>query len=649
MQVAGNGIPVTGSLPDGGIADVANWLAEIESIRANLRAENLPDLPAAETAMVGAIENTQAYFRRTASNSNYEAWMRYLDFEPLVEAIEDEESIPVRGRAALALMPQMRGVERGLELSPIVRLRDSLDRYVAALRYSDPKRGLDLIERQLDGLVELLSPGIKDPQDGKKKGKPATVGKKSEPEIRRSIRSWRDLSSEQLDQMALFLNGLEDAGQGSRLTAMIRSRFTQPNMYAWINGKKITDAVARPVNNPNEVDDCILGTRLRGQAQLTGTVTAELLPQDGYVRMLLRLDGDFRTTARGFRKPVTLDSTGTAKVYSARQLAITQKRVVLGETITTADLSTQIQRINHPLKIVRKIAMRKARESKPLAERISEQRLHDRVQTQFDQETSQVANREFPDIDAMLRPWLGRLDFPKIDRTIGSTSHEIYANARIQRSLGFSAASVPPPAAMTRSRYTGQAVDYLATIQVHESVVSNTIARLVAGQTFTPDRIARIAEVLGQAIPKVDHPSDEKTVEEFEIDFANFRPVYIEADQQTLRLGLRATRLSRGDRELKSSVEVTATYRPVIGTDATMWLIRDEDIAFSFSSSRRLTIGQTAIKANMEEGFEDLFPLELLHREFPVPPEVKAPALAGRRLKIGSVDLTDGWISVTFR
>ncbi|TWU03551.1 hypothetical protein [Neorhodopirellula pilleata] len=598
--------------------DSPAWLAEISAIRTNLNAESLPDLESAEASMSAAIEATRQYFRRATSASNFDDWMDYLEMQPLAEAIESNETIATKGRAALGLLPQLRGVERGLELPAIVHLREAVDRYIAALRYADPERGLSLVAKQLDGLADLLS----------------------------DENALRDLDAQQRDQMELFLGGLADAGQASRLREMIRSRFMHPNLWVWINGEPVTDAVSRPVDNPNVVNECILGTRLRGQARVTGCVTAELLPQDGYVRMILRLRGTFATSTRGFRKPISLDSTGTGTVYTARQLAITPTRMILGEPVTTADISTRIQRIHHPLKIVRKIAMRQANESKPIAERISERKLRERVEKDFVEQTNEAARRKIPDVDVELNPWLSRLDFPPLQREIGSTSSEVYAHAKMQHPLGFAAAAPPPSAAMIRDsisrRNDGVHHDYLATFQIHESILGNTFGRLLAGQTFAPERIERIIEVLG-----IELPEREEQQEAIEIDFANFRPVYFEAGDQTLRLGLRATRLSRDGRELKVPVEVSAIYRPVIGEEGQMWLIRDEDVQFSFSSSRRLSLSQTAIKANLEEGFEKLFPLELLHRHLPVPPTIKAPMLAGRLLEIISIDLSEGWISIT--
>lgn len=620
--VPNNGIHSDG-IHSNGINDSLQWLADVERIRSRLTPEQIPDLSLAESNLLNQIAATQSYFRRASTSQNYEAWMRYLNFEPLTDAITEDASVSVRGRAAIEIRSKMRGVERGLELRAMVSLRESLDRYIVALRYSN--RGVARIESQLDSIVDLLSP-------------------------EKSARSWRELSAEEIDKLELLLSSLVDVGQARDLAMSVRSRFSQPNLHVWINGQTITDAIARPVNNPTEVNDCILGTRLLGRARVDGMVTAQLLPQDGYIRLWLRMDGQFTTTARGFRKPITLDSSGTAQVYASRQMAITEKSVVLGETIATANLTTRINRINHPLRIVRKIAARKASESKPLADRISERRLRQRIFDQFDSETSAAAKRTFPDIDQKTRPWLKRLDFPAITRTIGSTDRDVYVHASMQRTFGFSASMpAPSPSSIQRPVLENGSGSALATIQVHQSIVGNTIGPLLAGESFNPDRIARIAEVLEISLePKSTEPkpTEENDTPGFEIDFANLRPVFIESDNQTLRLGIRGTRFSEGERELKRPLEVSAVYRPVYGVDGKAWLIRDEKIELTFPGTKRLSISQTAIKSNIEKGFDELFPKELLQREFQIPASLGMPALAGRTLTVGSIDLDNGWISV---
>ncbi|TWT64646.1 hypothetical protein [Allorhodopirellula solitaria] len=628
---------------------IGSIAAEIAWARAELDPERLPRLPEAEAAVLDAIDECAASLQGRAGAENAAAWMRYLNLGPLTEAIQTGESVGQRGRAAVELESRLRDVHPGLEVEPIVSLRDVVQRYIAALRYSDPKRGLVAVQRQLDVLAEMMSLDSDDDSTS-----PATAdGDDADPG--QESRGWSDLSPEEVAQVDLILGGLADANQASELISQVQSHYNHWNIRGWVDGQAVADAIVRPVHTPNVVNDCILGTRMIGQARVDGNVTGQLLPAEGYVRLLIRMDGRFSTTARGYHKPITLDTTGTGRVYAARQLAITEKGVQLGQTVSTAELSTQISRINHPLRIVRRIASQQAAEQRPLAEAISREKLRTQVHSQFDEQTAEMAGRTFPGLDSVVNPWLHRLDFPELIRTIGSRSDSVYAQANLQRKHGLSAPT-EPPALDSLWSHDGAGVlpgRYLAAVQVHQSVIDNSISQLLAGQTFTPDRIGQLAETLDLELRNspdaVGAADDTPDREDYEVDLASFRPVFIEADNQALRLGLRGTRFAQGGREMDRTLQATATYRPVRSEDGEMWLRRDDVVELSFPGNRRLTISQTAIKTNMQESFNELFPKEMLRRTFSIPDTAKVPSLAGRVLRISAIDLSQGWISIAVR
>lgn len=645
---------------------------EIEQARSALDPNRLPDLAEAEAAVLDAVADCQAYLQRRATDDNAAAWKRYLAWESLTEAIDQGASVAQRGHAAVELESRLRDIYPGLELKSMMSLRSAVQRYIAALRYSDPQRGIASVQRQLDALSEIVSAAAEDVSaaaDEDVAGTPSpekSGGFASE----RRPRALDALSADEVGQIEQLLGGLADANQAAPLISKIQSHFNHGNIRAWVDGDAIIDAIARPIHTPRPVDDCILGTRVIGQGRIDGNVTGRLLPSEGYVRLLIRMDGMFSTSARGYRKPITLDTTGRGRVYAARQIAVTEKGVVLGKTVSTADLSTQIHRINHPIRLVRRIARKQAAEQRPLAEAISREKLRGQVGREFDAQTAATAGRSFSGLDRIIDPWLSRLDFPSLSRTIGSTSDTVYARANLQRRYGLAAPNDPPPLALLGTG-DGPGVlpgNYLVAVQVHQSLVDNTIAPLLAGQTFTPDRIVQLAETLDWELPNRDAIADstggavrpgagidqagddpDQESEDYEVDLANFRPVFIEVGDQELRVGLRGTRFSQAGRELQRSLEVSATYRPLRGEDGAIWLRRDDDVRLSFPGNRRLSISQTAIKTNMQKSFNELFPIDLLHRPISIPDTAQVRALAGRELQISAIDLRDGWISIAVR
>jgi hypothetical protein len=618
--------------------ETTQWLQLIEQSKSELDPNRLPSQEQTEADVVAAMNAADAFFQRVTDPSNHDAWMRFLDFGPLQSAIAGDESVAKRGNAAVELSQRLSGPEEGLELSRLVALRESLDRYLAALRYGNPERGLAVIERQLETLADILS--SEENADEQTESTPRTLA---------------DLSGEEVAQIESIVETLAAANQASDLVSRITGRYSSPNLRAFVDGRVISDAITRPVNNPERVNDCLLGTRIIGDARVVGNVTGSLLPSEGNIRLLIRLDGQFSTSTKGYNGPVTLRSSGFGQVCAARQLVITEKRVFAGEPIATASLSTQINQINHPLKLVRKIASKKAAEMKPQAEAISRRKLQDRVLEGFRQQTDEEASRTFPDLDAKMRPWLRRLDLPAPTRTIGSTTDAVHVRATMRRPFGLSAPGEGPSLSMVRTATSSGTYPggYSAAIQVHESILNNTVMKLLAGETFTPEKLRDLTSSFG--IPSDKDASaetdvtDDEPAESFEVDFSGFRPVYFEARDQTLRIGLRGDRFAQGDRELDRRLEVSAVYRPAITEDGRMILIRDEDIDLKFPGGRRLTLSQTAIKANIEEGFDKLFPMTLLHREWTLPSTLQLPTLAGRSAKVIGIDAQDGWLTLVVR
>lgn len=618
--------------------ETTQWLQLIEQSKSELDPNRLPSQEQTEADVVAAMNAADAFFQRVTDPSNHDAWMRFLDFGPLQSAIAGDESVAKRGNAAVELSQRLSGPEEGLELSRLVALRESLDRYLAALRYGNPERGLAVIERQLETLAGILS--SEENADEQTESMPRTLA---------------DLSGEEVAQIESIVETLAAANQASDLVSRITGRYSSPNLRAFVDGRVISDAIARPVDNPERVNDCLLGTRIIGDARVVGNVTGSLLPSEGNIRLLIRLDGQFSTSTKGYNGPVTLRSSGFGQVYAARQFVITEKLVFAGEPIATASLSTQINQINHPLKLVRKIASKKAAEMKPQAEAISRRKLQDRVLEGFRQQTDEEASRTFPDLDAKMRPWLRRLDLPAPTRTIGSTTDTVHVRATMRRPFGLSAPGEGPSLSMVRTATSSGTSPggYSAAIQVHESILNNTVMKLLAGETFTPEKLRDLTSSFG--IPSDKDASaetdvtDDEPAESFEVDFSGFRPVYFEARDQTLRIGLRGDRFAQGDRELDRRLEVSAVYRPAITEDGRMILIRDEDIDLKFPGGRRLTLSQTAIKANIEEGFDKLFPMTLLHREWTLPSTLQLPTLAGRSAKVIGIDAQDGWLTLVVR
>ncbi|MEM9368649.1 MAG: hypothetical protein AAGD07_21875 [Planctomycetota bacterium] len=576
----------------------------------------LPDIANALANWDDAVIAVEAYLAQPRNHDVADGWRTFLDWKPLRDAIAANASTGVLGSAALPLRQRLRGLNAGLELEPMLRLRAATDRLIAALRYSDPSRSERLLKGQLGAMAEALEVDL----DNEASGSP---------------------SASTLDRMAVLTQTLLAANQAPGLVKQIQECYSEPNLRVSVSQAAVDALTTRPIDDRSPVRECILGSRMVGDSRLRAQVSTQLLPHDGHVRLLLRMDGRFDTRSRSYRKPVSVDTIADTNVYVARQVIVTEKRTHLGDVIARVNLQSQIQRVNHPLKLVRRIALNKAMETKPQAEAISSGRLKERLIEDFKRRSDSELNRTFPSIDEEVGPWLKRLGLAPVSRHLHSTTQQAQMVASLSAPDGLRSPRSAPAIADTHP-------DYEIAVQIHESAAAAMADPLLAGETISPESVRQIADQLG--LNRLFAPESGESVDlgEFEVDFASTRPAFFEARDQTLRLGFKATRFSSDGRELKVAMQIVAVYRPV-RRDGGLRLVRDPDLEITFPRTRRLSTLQAAQKANMVQVMSEVFPSELLKRGLEVPADASTRLIAGRTFQVDGIDLQHGWATITLR
>jgi hypothetical protein len=127
------------------------------------------------------------------------------------------------------------------------------------------------------------------------------------------------------------------------------------------------------------------------------------------------------------------------------------------------------------------------------------------------------------------------------------------------------------------------------------------------------------------------------------------QPIVFEARDQTIRVGVRGSRFAQGNRELKQSMEITATYEPARTGEGKMILIRKGEVEVNFPGGKRLTVSQAGLKRTIQKKFNKLFPDTLLNRALEVPASTQVDALRGRVFWPRVVDARDGWLTIAVR
>lgn len=597
-----------GSLANGQLTsdDRDRILREIDVATGQLDPGRLPNLDTTTAELLQRVAAVKAYFDEATDADNRDAWLRYLDLDPLTTAIAEQASAADLAKEALEVHDRLIGTTPGLELTAVRQLRASLTSFVDALRFRNAEQSIELLEGQLQALAALIE----------------QVDASPTPDDFSAISA----------RVAL----LKSSGQADGLIQEIRSTFGRPNASIRIGSSLVEQAISRRVSRNQPVSDCILGTRLIGRAEMEGTVSANLLPSQGTATIELSFHGNVSTANDGFNGPIRLKSVGNGDVSAFRTMTVDAAGIAFGETTSEASLSTRITCIQHQLALVRAIARKQAAKQKPAADRIALKKLRSQVADQFASETQAVNPVTPSQLLERSQPMLQRLSLTKPTQLWSSTEDEISIETVFrgddQLSTVVSRPNVVSPFAFA--------------IQVHESIVENAFSVILAGRTLNERRLNDLLERVTRNQPATEESSEEPP---FEISFSRSRPVIFEAREGMLRIGLRGTRFSQGDRApLVKAMEITAIYQAVTGEDGKVVLQRSGDVEVDFPRER-LTLREVGLKPIIQKEFSEIFPEQILDQGIRVADDAKVQSLRGRQFLVSSSEANDGWLTLVFQ
>lgn len=589
-------------------ADRTRLAAEAELAAENLDETRFPDLEQSKQELLRHIESVEKYFDRTTSPENRDAWLKYIDLDPLTEQIETDQPLSTIGRQAIDLRYRLVGIVPGLELTALRNLRDSVEQLIEAIRFRDKEKSKQALAKQL----ETLAAQIRELGDNPSSADVATV--------------------------SAVLGVLDSSGQAEELAVSLRETFGQPNLAVLVGQTMVDSVVHQEISEIMPVRECILGTRMVGTAELEGTLTAVLRPSEDAARIDISLNGQIVSNNLGFNGPVRLRTKGQGDVHVTQTMNIGQNGITFDRAITQATLATDITAIEHPLRLIRNIARRRALQQKAQADRIALGRMRRRLGDQFEQQTRDATSSANPNLLAKIRPVLKRMSHEQPECQFSSTDQSILIDATFRRPDQL-AAAVPRPSIEET---------YEAAIQIHESVFDNAMTPVLAGRTFTEDKLRELLDKLGRKLPGDGSDENGESDTSFEIDFSYRQPVVFEARDQTVRIGVRGTRFSQGGREIKESMEITGIYQPKPTDDGRTVLRRVGDVDVNFGN-KRLRVSQAGIKRTIQKKFSVVFPTELLNRALLVPEDSAIKALQGRAFQPQHIAAQDGWLTITIK
>jgi len=606
----------------------------VQQARENLGQRPYPSPRQAGERVTEAAGAVADYLSRRTSAQRAANWLDYVDSDPLVDAIQANRSATAISNAARRLQSRLVGNFVGLEMPPLVKLRNETDALIAANRYPDPERAQRRVQQELELLAKQLE--TRDPSG----------------------------SAEDAAILSLAVQWLDQSNQAPELVAELYNAFSRPNFVVTIGGHMIQDAITRPVDRVRPVRDCILGTRIIGNGRLQGQVFGRLAPSIGRVQVDLVLTGQFRTDSVGYNGPVRLPSIGQGTVTASRSLWISESGVSLSQVTSSAALHTTITSIQHPLRIVRRIASKQIAQKKPQADQIARQRFRDQVVNDFSNQSAEAAERigsrpadgstmagTSPRLDEAYIA-LKRLNLSPPTRLIGSTTDSVFVQATQRNGKQLAAITSPPSALGTSGKgIPGRVIQNGdASLQIHESLIDNLASTVFGGRIMTGDQIDRLLGSVrnGAQSPTTTKSESDAPPEKFEIEFSTVRPIIFEARDQKIRVGLRGNRFSQEGTDLRSSLEITATYETV-EMGGYKVLRRVGVVAVDFPGTGRIGMQQVAQRRSIQKLFDGRFPETLLNQPIILPILAAVPTLSGRVFRYSGIDAQNGWLTLSVR
>lgn len=584
---------------------------------ADVAAEPLGEIPAFEKPSAEALTEAAAALRRALgpldrllSRSKSGAdWRAYLDWSAAETQAADGEALDVE--TLLRLYRRFDAEENGLEMYQFVAVRRALAAAIEVVVAATNDRAAETYQKRIDKLAGLVTAAA------------------------------REGTTESLDGVGPLLARLSESRQAAGVVARIRGLVDRPNLHLHVDEKLLGTAVNRVVDRVAPVNEIVLGTPVRGMGRTSGTVLLDFLPSADRAVTQLTFTATNRATTRSSKGPVTVCSEGLTDLFARRRIFIDDERVWTEPITASASTSTRTTgigiRSRFGQKMIRRIASKKVAEIRPRAEAVSERKAREKVRQEFEQETSAAiaeASRDYQ--EKFRKPLRERGWYPELLR-MSTTSDRLAVVARKALADQIAAFTDPPKAE----------ADAVLGVRLHETVVNNAAAITLAGRTITQEFVEEQLKERDGTLP--ESLASDPDQPPWSITFAKRKPIELDADDGRVKLTIRGSRYTSGERSFPA-MDIWVTYR-IESAGGVTRLFRDGDVqiyppGFEPGGEEKLSVSETSLRRILQKRFGRVFK-EVVDIE---PLELPGELAAAGPLPLHRLEARrDGWLAAGWR
>jgi hypothetical protein len=549
--------------------DVASLIASAKEKFAPISAEQVAAAKSELQTQAWALEK---YIRPQSANGK--KWLTYLKWQEFQEALAGEGD--PKFEPLVATYQQLNKDNPGLELKPFRAVADALQHFIDLSAMARQEDQAKTFAGQLDG----LSSEIESYKSSPTANTAAAIGRR-------------------LD----LLTGL---GQSPDLVSAVRKEFAQPNAYVTVSSELLKKAAAKPINRRDPITDVILGTRIRGNGQTTGSVTLKTVPSDD--KAIIQLDTKGRVVSQnvGHNGPAVIRSTGYTNFDAKVVVELSDNKFVAFPARVNASTSSNIHSVSKAgggmgRRVVANVGMDKAREKQGQANRIAadhaETRIANRMSSEIDGKLAKAWKRYENDYRLPLARRGASPEFAQFSTTDNSLDYVTTQATRGQ----LAAPSAPPEL---------PSADLIA--RLHESAINNYTAALLGGATLSESKPGEgtkadvnlppfIKDAWRNRMDKKADDTSDAAFEAWSLTFRRDRPITAAFTDGKIALTLHIAKLVSGE-DTFDRWDVTATYTPEL-IDGGVKLTRDGDLTVlptGFDPEKgQLSSRQVAVRSNL--------------------------------------------------
>lgn len=571
----------------------------IENAKSGFKPVSPEDVAAAKSKLQAKLNALQGLLAN-GSSANEKAWKDYLRWDDLQAQLSAEKPDM---RTLEEIYLKFKGSYAGLDKKQVIEARQALRTYINLAYFSQVDKYKQLFDMQIKSLAE-------------------------------AVKRYSNMATgDDARAIGAILGWLEQGNQVPSSLKTIRNKLDQPNLYASVSRELIAGGIRRPVDQVNPVREIILGTNVRGTAHMVGDVDVKLVPSKNKGLIELSLTGTVSSNNVGVNGPATIYSTGFSTIGASKLLSVDQNGLTPSDAVAHADTTTTFNAICAKMKLIQKIATKRAYQQKSQAEAIASDRTETRVEDRFDAETKElVADANSRLKEKLYRPLIGRDEFPDAINISTTTDH---LNLEVMQASQ-SQLAAPGPAPATQDKEAD------LTLKLHESIVNNYGETFLAGVKLTDEKLVALLKERGAEIP--DELKITPDTDPWSITFDYKSPIQVVFDNDTVRIGIRGRQFTRGENEVNRTISISADYKIEKGENGTL-LTRTGEVLVDFPTQERLGPLDLTAKTFLRKKFEAVFKQEIVGEGI----KLEGQWENAGTLRISSLAVTPGWFVGSWR